>query len=197
MALLSWSRIRTVHALLFGGNTEGEALRLFADNHGGGLRVIDQAHVKTHEGEMYVTGNIFSLASGANGDIIFTTGATKFIHIAAKFSSNAQGRFFMYEGPTFSGGTAIVPINTNRISTNTAQPTLVHTPTVTAVGTLLHDDVVPGGSGGNAQGGSGGGYARGIEFNLKASTSYLFRFTNDGNGTENTSTSIGFYEDDT
>lgn len=195
MALLPWSRIRTVHALLFGGDENGNALRLFADHHGGGLRVIDQSHVKTHEGDLYLAGHLFSLGSAADGEVIITTGATKEIHLSVGVSAGAGGRFFVFEAPTFTVGTPITPINANRQSANTAEPTVVYTPTVTVDGTALSSEVVPGGTTGAATGGANRGFARGVEYILKASTSYLFRFTNDGAGTEYASISLGFYED--
>lgn len=144
-----------------------------------GSRQADDPHSRIHQGVLYSASEIVdALADDAPFDMIITTPADDWPHVAPEPSFDASADFLIYEAPTFDGdGTSVDVINHNRNSQNTFGGAVVHTPTVTAVGTqILISDHVPGGTGGNASGSTAGQFAN--EFILKPSTSYLFRLIN-------------------
>ena len=70
-----------------------------------------------------------------------------------------------------------VPRNRNRASTKTAQTGVIVQPTSITTNGVLYEEIIIGGSGGNAAGATlQGDYAI-----IKADTSYLFRLTNRSN----------------
>jgi hypothetical protein len=83
---------------------------------------------------------------------------------------------YIYESASTTGGTAFTPINRNRnyALTNPSEVAMVINPTVTSVGTELDAQIIPGGAGKKA----GGGTAGSLEYVLKPLTNYLFRLTN-------------------
>ena len=79
----------------------------------------------------------------------------------------------------FSSGTAVTPINRNRISTNTSNmQTVVKGATATPAGTLIQLGGI--GTSGNAVSQSGGGGAAAQELVLKQNTNYVLTLTPDG-----------------
>lgn len=143
-----------------------------------GNRPADDPHSRIHQGVFYSASEIVAaLGDDENFDMIITTPADDWPHVAPEPSFDGSADFLIYRAPTFTVGTPVDAVNHNENSTNTFGGTVVHTPTVTAVGTqLLISDHVPGGTGGNASGATAGQFTN--EFILKPSTSYLFRLTN-------------------
>jgi hypothetical protein len=142
----------------------------------GGIRGVADAHTRIHRGEMYRVGLIVaSVSDNASVDIILTTPEDDWPHVVLHPALDGSADVLFYEGPTFTGGTAMTPRNLKRTSTNTWGGTVVHTPSVSGVGTLLMECHIPGGTGPHA---SGGGNGFDEEWVLKAETSYLIRLTN-------------------
>jgi hypothetical protein len=88
----------------------------------------------------------------------------------------------------------LIRLLANRQSSLTATQTITSGPTITGTGTTLIQDYVPGGSGGNSVGGNSSNIARITEFIGKASTAYLFRYTNMNASAQPVSMTIGFFE---
>jgi len=159
-----------------------------------GSLVSDDPHSRIHQGVMYTASyRIASLANDGTLDVAITTPADDFPHIVASPHIGGSAYFDFYEGSTIEGGTALDSNNNNRNSANTFGGTVVHTPTVTAVGTpLLIGYYVSGGSGGTASG-SNEAASFDAEWCLKPSTTYLFRLTNKSGQTRGASLVLMYY----
>jgi hypothetical protein len=160
---------------------------------------IADAHHENEVGNMYQVGHYdAAVANTASLEILIRTGSTLSLH--SVFATNVGGDSvaYLFEAPTVTVvGTTITPINNNRNSANTAEGLFYHTPTTTADGTPLNNGTfIPGGSGGNAVGGSAGSSIRdGGEIILKPNTDYLVRITNISGAAKNISLTHLFYEE--
>ena len=143
----------------------------------GYIVTLNALHNQIHNGNMY-DADLADLALANNGvlEFIIQTGAGDLVHMQFRGSGGGDVNLQLYEGTTFSAaGTAVTPVNRNRASSNTSVVTVTHTPTLSADGTKLADDLVPGGTGGNATGGSADIFG---EWILQASTVYMLRAIN-------------------
>jgi hypothetical protein len=114
------------------------------------------------------------LANNAAIDIVVTPNPGVNVCMNATFQCGGDAEFYVHENVTgISGGTIFVPINRNRRSTIASQVGVLINPTLTVNG-VIYEEVVIGGGGGNAQGGS----VEGIDYILKPDVSYLFRLKN-------------------
>lgn len=137
--------------------------------------IIDVNHLRLHEGRAYYTYYIEpSLAVSGNIDIAvaFPSGITP--HAVFNYQCGGDSRFYVYEAPTTSGGTALTIHRRNRNLATTSTGVAVHNPTVSALGTEIFGEIITSGQGGTGAG--GGGYT--YEYVLKPLTTYLFRLTN-------------------
>lgn len=166
------------------------------DEHGG-LTVIDFAHHEVHEGHMYIASR--KSAEGAdvadNGTLILqiTTG-TRYAHFTFNVGGGGDTEVEFLESPTSTGGTALQSHNLNRNGTMTPSCVVVHTPSISAAGTLLENFLIPGGVGANF---SAGGMARkDTEWILKPSTKYAIRATNRGGSAQPMSIVAEWYEEE-
>ena len=123
-------------------------------------------------------GNGNELADDASIDIVVTPPANKSIGIGFVTRIGGDAEFKVYENVSnVVGGTVFVPRNRNRASTKTAQTGVIVQPTSITTNGVLYEEIIIGGSGGNAAGATlQGDYAI-----IKADTSYLFRLTNRSN----------------
>jgi hypothetical protein len=120
-------------------------------------------------------GNGNLLADDASIDIVVTPPVGKDVGIGFVTRIGGDAEFKVFEGVTdVVGGTIYVPKNRNRASTKTAQTGIIIQPTSVTTNGVLYEEIIVGGSGGNAAGASlEGDYAI-----IRADTSYLFRLTN-------------------
>jgi len=116
-----------------------------------------------------------TLADDASIDIVITPPVNMPIGIGFVTRIEGNAEFKVYENVTaVTGGTIFVPRNRNRASTRVAQTGAIVQPSSVTTNVVLYEEIIVGGSGGNAAGASlTGDYAI-----LKANTSYLFRLTN-------------------
>jgi hypothetical protein len=123
-------------------------------------------------------GNGNELADDASIDIVITPPVGQGIGIGFVTRIGGDGEFKVYENVTaVTGGTIFVPRNRNRASTRLAQTGVIVQPSSVTTNGILYEEIIVGGSGGNAAGATlEGDYAI-----LKANTSYLFRLTNRSN----------------
>jgi hypothetical protein len=144
------------------------------------LITIDINHQRNHDGRAFFAYKRYptsaKLASGASVDIAIASPAGVYPHVNVEALCLGDAELYIYEGSTTSGGTAFTPINRNRnyAVSNPSQVAMVIAPTVTALGTELDAQIIPGGVGKKA----GGGEAGSLEYVLKPLTTYLFRLTN-------------------
>jgi hypothetical protein len=162
----------------------------------GALVTMPYTTEQTHNGKFFFCNQYNgSIASSGNFDILLVTGSIS-PHLGVMVDISAAATLSIYEGVTYSAsGSAISSYNANRTSTNTTVQSFYNGPTITGTGTaLMTQHYIPGGSTGNASGGTSTDFARITEFILKTSTAYLFRVTNIAAGTAQASMQFGWFE---
>lgn len=123
-------------------------------------------------------GNGNELADDASIDIVITPPVNMPIGIGFVTRIGGDAEFKVFENVTaVTGGTIFVPRNRNRASTRSAQTGVIIQPSSVTTNGILYEEIIVGGSGGNA----GGATLEGDYAILKANTSYLFRLTNRSN----------------
>lgn len=136
---------------------------------------VDVNHLRLHEGRAYYVYRVeTSLAVGANLDIAVAWPSGIFPHAVFTYQCGGDSRFYIYENPTTSGGTALTIHRRNRSLVTTSTGAAVYNPTVSALGTEIFGEIVTSGQGGTGAG--GGGITN--EYVLSPLTTYLFRITN-------------------
>jgi len=167
---------------------DGEGDVANVDEHSEALEMIDVGHAHIHEGKMFDVCDLATISLGAYKDYLIVTGATKFIHIKITCSADGKGNIALYEDAvTSNNGTGMTEFNRNRVSANTPEATVFHTPTVSNVGTMLCDELF--GSGNK----SGGETRADNEWVLKQNAKYLVRVSASVN--IDVSTKINWYEE--
>jgi hypothetical protein len=137
--------------------------------------VLDVNHLRLHEGRAYYTYKIeSSLAVNSHLDIALAFPAGILPHAVFNYQCGGDSRFYVYENPTTSGGTAQTIHRRNRNLNTTSTGVAVYNPTVTSLGTEIFGEIITSGQGGTGAG--GGGYT--YEYVLAPLTTYLFRLTN-------------------
>lgn len=146
---------------------------------------IGSDHAYVHAGLAY-TAIINTGSISAAYDIAFTTPTTEdlaYIHwrpIGITSSADFV-KFELYEGDSFSGGTAIIPINRNRAAFSTKaskMQTVVKGATATPAGTIIQAGGV--GTSGIATAKAGGGASADEELLLAPDTNHVLTLTPDG-----------------
>ena len=159
-------------------------------------RVIKQtAHKQIQLGFMWDVSTLFiEVANDANADLIFEVGSIE-SHTVFTVQTEGGAHGFIYEEPTVTAATGITAIikNANRTTGDSGAPVALQGPTITDLGTLIFEWFIPGGSGGNANGGDA---SRDSELVLKANTKYLFRLTNKKGNAADMSIALHTYEHD-
>jgi hypothetical protein len=160
-----------------------QAIEQFQERFTQYMGVIESDHAYIHLGIAF-TSVIDCGSISAAYDIAFKTPTVesgKYVHwrpIGIQTSAN-YCKFELREGDSFSSGSAITPINRNRISTRTSSmQTFVKNATATPTGTLIQLGGI--GSSGNANSRAGGGSAAGQEIILKQNTNYILTLTPSG-----------------
>lgn len=136
---------------------------------------VDVNHLRLHEGRAYYVYYIdASLAVNGNLDIALAWPSGILPHAVFNYQCGGDSRFYVYEAPTTSGGTALTIHRRNRSLNTSSTGAAVYNPTVSALGTEIFGEIITSGQGGTGAG--GGGYT--YEYVLKPLTTYLFRLTN-------------------
>lgn len=142
--------------------------------------VIDSDHAYIHKGYAY-TAIVDAGTISAAYDIAFTTphaDTGKFIHwrpSGIQTSANYVA-YQLTEAETFTGGTAVTPINRNRLSVKTSgMQAFVKNATATPAGTIIQLGGV--GTAGVPSTVGGGGAAASHEIILKQNTTYVMTLT--------------------
>lgn len=159
--------------------------------------VILYPHHEIHEGRMfevsYKTPDGSPLADNATILIRLLTGVQECHTVfGGNVGGDAQGE--LLEAPTINTpGAAMTEWNMNRTSPHSATAQAFLDPTITG-GALLFDAFIPGGTGGNASGGSGA-VRLGTEWILRPSTEYVIRLTNRAGNAQPASLAVQWYEE--
>ena len=148
----------------------------------GFFAVIDSDHAYIHDGIAF-TAVIDCGSISAAYDIAFTTptvASGKYVHwrpIGIQSSAD-YCKVELREGDSFSSGTAVTPVNRNRLSSGTtSMQAFVKNATATPAGTLIQLSGV--GTSGNPSSRAGGGSAASQELVLKQNTNYIVTITPD------------------
>lgn len=161
----------------------------------GNPTTMSYTHEQTHMGNMFVWGEVaVSIAAGATLDYGFVTGS-KMVHThpARIVTSADKLTYTVYEGATYSGGTAMTLQNKNRNSLYIPLCSVTKAPTVTATGTSFVCYYLPGATGvGGTR--TGSDVSEDEEWVLKPNTKYLVRFTNGSTGANLVTFSLAGYE---
>ena len=137
--------------------------------------IVDVNHLRLHEGRAYYAYRVeSSLAVNGNLDIAIAWPSGTLPHAVFNYQCGGDSRFYVYESPTTSGGTALTIHRRNRALETTSTGVAVYAPTVSNLGTEIFGEIITSGQGGTGAG--GGGYT--YEYVLKPLTTYLFRLTN-------------------
>ena len=157
---------------------------------------ISSDHAYIHDGKAF-TAIINAGSISAAYDIAFTTptvASGKFVHwrpIGIQTSADYV-LATLREGDAYTDGTAVVPINRNRISSSvTTMQTFVQGATVTPSGTIIQQAGI--GASGNPASRSGGGASADQELVLKQDTDYVLTLVPDG--ATNVTLSLFWYEE--
>jgi len=170
---------------------------LVTDDVTGTLATIDLVHHEVHEGETfqssYKSPDDGAIADNASLDMLLVTGASKYAHLTFSIAAGGDCEVLFYESTvTSNDGTALAENNMKRYSTETATVVATYTPTVSNVGTLLHNSLQPGGRGPQSPGGTSRAET---EWILKTSTKYLIRATNRAGSAQPMSIVAQWYEE--
>lgn len=158
--------------------------------------MVDVNHQRNHDGRAFYAYKIAPdsapLAALASIDIVMASPADVYPHLTVDGLCLGDAELYIYEGTSTNGGTAFTPINRNRnyAISNPSEVAMVINPTVTAVGTEIDAEIIPGGVGKK----SGGGTAGSLEYVLKPLTNYLFRLTNVNGTAHAASLTLEWYE---
>lgn len=142
------------------------------------LPTQDIGNIRLEEGRSFAIGVIRTFAdplpaeSSIDIAIAFAEGVTPNLGIYGLCAGDALG--YLYENSVVTGGTSLIASNKNRASTAASQSVALLNPTVTTLGTPILGQILIGGTGKKA----GGGSISGTDLILKPLTTYLFRLTN-------------------
>ena len=156
--------------------------------------MVDVNHQRNHDGRAWFAYKIApdsaKLADAASIDIVLAAASGVIPHMTIDALCLGDAELYIYEGTSATGGTAFTPINRNRNYTTSSQVAMIINPTVTALGTQIDAQILPGGAGKKA----GGGTAGSLEYVLKPLTNYLFRLTNVNGTAHAASLQLEWYE---
>jgi len=143
----------------------------------GSMVITTQEHHEIHEENHYFLENYQDVGSGVSLYMtIVTPDTTKWAHMVALFSSEAEAYYEVYEGAAAgTGGSVLTARNNNRNSENTSGLVITLGVTPGATGTLLFAHKL--GSGTNPSQSSPGESSRGSEIILAQDTIYLVKMT--------------------
>lgn len=130
----------------FGRNRwERKKFDLYGD---GAVKMIDTEHSRIHSGEMFFTGYYDNnVADDGLISILLQPGSYN-LHFTWSAACGGDAELQYFEGVTFSdAGTVMNNFNKSRLSSNTCDCVVSHTPTITDTGTQFPTVFLPGGSG--------------------------------------------------
>jgi hypothetical protein len=147
-----------------------------------GLKTIDPVHAVIHDGQHYIAEHYVSVGTGTAASVLIVppVGATRYIHFNAYLGTNLAGVLQFSEDPNASGGTSIVPFNSNRPqSINYPNPVVItHTPTYVSSGTVMETLIATSTGAPYISLGTGNNNPS-REYILESGKTYLLRFVSD------------------
>jgi len=168
----------------------GDEQRKAFDSYVHAMTVISEPHRMIHDGFFFnASGVETGVANAASVDLLIVMPAGSFGHLTlVEFSlDDAPCDVFFYEDVvTSADGTAVNVRNHNRVNANdTSNATVTSGPTITDIGTLLHQRYIPAPSAPGQQAGGllvTGEDAEWVLGSPTVETKYLWRITNNSGG---------------
>jgi hypothetical protein len=161
----------------------------------GAAAVISTVHHEVHEGETFEV-SLFSMVNGNGADItiLLRTGGTRYGHLTFTATGGGDAQVRLLENPTVTNaGNAMTVRNMKRYSTEVNTITAFGNPTYVEQA-VLTSFLLPGGSGGNSQGGV---VRQNTERILSLNTDYIIELTNIAVGNQPLSIVAQWYEEST
>lgn len=156
--------------------------------------MVDVNHQRNHDGRAWFAYKMYPdsapLAAGSSINIVLASASGVFPHITVDALCLGDAELYIYEGTTATGGTSLTPTIRNRNYTTSSQVAMIVNPTVSVLGTEIDAQIIPGGVGKKA----GGGTAKSFEYVLKPLTNYLFRLTNVNSAAHAAHLALEWYE---
>ena len=161
---------------------------------------IDFVHHEVHDGNTYQacqkSADGSPIADDANYDMLLITGGAAEPHLVFSAACGGTAEVLLYKDTTVSANGALIATQNMRqalhgIKINTMLA--YTTPTITLVGTQIHIQLLPGGSG-PGQGVSGGVVRQETEWELAPNTQYMIRVTNRAGSAQPVSIVAQWYE---
>jgi hypothetical protein len=144
----------------------------------GAFATIAYEHHEIHSGSHFFISGFEELDNAVSINFGITTpNTTKWLHMTFEVSGTSQTEFYVYEGSTISGGTAVTPVNNNFNSDTISGATVVKNPTVSANGTLKFSTSRGLAGATPSKADTAGFFTRSRELVLKQNTTYVFRIT--------------------
>lgn len=172
-----------VNAVLYGRVSDTQFLPLKVDPSTQSIQTVAYEHHEIHDGSHYSVFINKDVAIAGTFTVAFTTpNTTKWIHMLFSVVTEVEADIILYEGITsWTGGSAITPINNNRNSANTSGITDMAQDATITLGTPVTIAHAVTGSGRNY----GGGARNDAEYVLKQNTKYYLLVTNQTAGATN------------
>jgi len=160
------------------------------------LTAIDFAHREVHEGETYqVTTYTGSVATNEFwGVMLSLTGSSQYAHLTWSIAAGADAEVRFYQNVTGTNyGTKIEAINMDLGCPHQSWVEVFVNPTITTFNTIVHNSLLPGGSGPQSGGGT---FRQDTEFILDIGKRYYLQVYNRGTGAQPMSIGVQWYESD-
>jgi hypothetical protein len=168
------------------------------DNLVDAIKVIRSPHHEVHEGDAYETSykspDPSPIADNALFDLLIQVGP-KPLHFTFDALAGGDAEILLYEGATVSAtGTELNIFNLNRLQPDASSVIFAaHTPTLTATGTTLLNEFLPGGTGGQTAGGQS---RDAFERIFRTGTAYMLRQVNRAGTAQPMSNHVQWYEEE-
>jgi hypothetical protein len=149
----------------------------------GNVKTVGIENTAVHNGTLYQYIGANLIATGATAYLMLVT-AAKYVHMSGNFIRGNTSPVlvnFYEDAVTSNNGIEVQPTAKNRVNVIAPTAKLYAAPTVTSDGVLLNADKIIAGSGGDHK--AGGSQEQAGEWLLKPNTKYLFKVTNQSNGT--------------
>jgi hypothetical protein len=177
------------------GDTTIDIEPALTDEITGATVTIPTVHHEIHEGETFSV-SLFSLnnADGTDITILLRTGSTRYGHLTFTTAGGGDAQVRLLEDPTVSNvGNAMTERNMKRYSTDVPEITAFADPTYVEQA-VLTNFLLPGGTGGNSQGGV---VRQDTEWILSLNTDYVIELTNIAGNNQPLSIVAQWYEEST
>ena len=154
------------------------------------VRIIPTEHARVHEGTAFMCGH-YDAALAAGASMYLSIDPASAIHTVFSIAGGAELTFQFFRNPTFTPGTVLPIFNKNDLSPKVSTANITQGATGVSGGDASPIAYIPGGSGGNAQGGASD-FSR--EWILNPANTYVVKITNVSAQPTEVSCFIDWYE---